>query len=207
VNDIIEHSPPGPDIRGPHNFFLELAEVPSLLALHVDSPVIALAEQLTEPGSLTMPWRVQVALNIPHFPHRPGLPHIDGSPPESDGRPGTSTMLVGVVMSEQRHENEGNLWVWPGSHLLHAAYFHEHGPDAFFEAADYPRVQLPEPQQICGNPGDVLLAHYVLGHNIGGNTSIVVRGAAYFRVKAGGHDSHWREFLQNPWLEYRAIHH
>jgi hypothetical protein len=206
IDNIIEHSPPGPDIRGPHNFFLDLAEEPSLLALLVDSPVIGLAEQLTEPGSLDVPRQVQLALNIPNFPHRPGFSHIDGSPPESDGRPGTFTMLVGVLVSEQRNEDEGNLWVWPGSHLRHATYFHEHGPDAFFEAAGYPPVQLPEPQQICGGPGDVLLAHYLLGHNIGGNTSNVVRRAAYFRVKARGHDSRWREFLQYPWMEYRAVH-
>jgi len=40
----------------------------------------------------------------------------------------------------------------PGPHVTHAEYFREHGPDAFFEAAGYPPVRLPEPEQIRG-PG------------------------------------------------------
>ena len=47
-----------------------------------------------------------------------------------------------------------------------------------------------------------MLAHYLLGHNIGGNTSRAVRRAVYFRIKRAGHDPRWREFLQDPWLDY-----
>jgi hypothetical protein len=53
--------------------------------------------------------------------------------------------------------------------------------------------------------GDLLLAHYLLGHNIGGNTSAQVRRAVYFRVKRAGHDARWREFLQDPWLDYDPV--
>ncbi len=95
--------------------------------------------------------------------------------------------------------------MWPGSHLAHAAYFRTRGPDAFFAAGGYPPVQLPEPEQVTGEPGDLLLAHYLLGHNIGGNTSSAVRRAAYFRVKRTGHDRRWREFLTDPWLDYEPV--
>jgi ectoine hydroxylase-related dioxygenase (phytanoyl-CoA dioxygenase family) len=88
---------------------------------------------------------------------------------------------------------------------LNAEYFRTHGADSFFEARGYPPIELPEPIQIRGRTGDVLLAHYLLGHNIGGNTSSAVRRAAYFRVKAKGHDQRWREILQDPFLEYDAI--
>jgi ectoine hydroxylase-related dioxygenase (phytanoyl-CoA dioxygenase family) len=88
---------------------------------------------------------------------------------------------------------------------LNAEYFRTHGADSFFEARGYPPIELPEPIQIRGGTGDVLLAHYLLGHNIGGNTSSGVRRAAYFRVKAKGHDERWREILQDPFLEYEAI--
>ena len=128
------------------------------------------------------PWQVQVALNIPPNPHRPGMHHLDGFPPEPDGRPGTFTMLAGVLMSDQRDPDAGNLWVWPGTHLTHAAYFREHGPDAFFAAGGYPPIPLPEPEQVTGEPGDLLLAHYLLGHNIGGNKP-AVRRAVYYRIK------------------------
>jgi hypothetical protein len=205
IDELIAASPPGPDVRGPHNYFPESAQAPALLALLTESPALALAEGLTGPGTLEVPWQVQVALNIPAFPHRPGMHHIDGAPAEADGRPGTFTLLAGVLMSDQRDEDAGNLWVWPGTHLRHARYFREHGPDAFFAAAGYPPIQLPEPEQIRGRAGDLLLAHYLLGHNIGGNTSARTRRAVYFRVKRFGHDPRWREFLQDPWLDYDTV--
>jgi hypothetical protein len=34
-------------------------------------------------------------------------------------------------MTDQLYENSGNLWVWPGTHLAHAAYFRDHGPELF----------------------------------------------------------------------------
>jgi hypothetical protein len=39
----------------------------------------------------------------------------------------------------------------------------------------------------------------------GGNTSQAVRRAVYFRVKRTGHNPRWREFLQDPWLEYDTV--
>ena len=68
-----------------------------------------------------------------------------------------------------------------------------------------PPIRLPEPEQVTGEAGDLLLAHYLLGHNIGGNTSRAVRRAVYFRIKRAGHDPRWREFLQDPWLDYDAL--
>ena len=68
-----------------------------------------------------------------------------------------------------------------------------------------PADAAPEAEQVTGRPGDLLLAHYLLGHNIGGNTSGAVRRAAYYRIKRAGHDSHWREFVADPWRDYDAI--
>jgi hypothetical protein len=205
IDELIGREPPGPGVRGPHNYFRPAAVAPELAALVAGSPAFGLAESLTGPGTLEAPGQVQVALNVPPFPHRPGLPHIDGYPPEPGGRPGTFTMLAGVLMSGQRDPDAGNLWVWPGTHRAHAAYFREHGPDAFFAAGGYPPIRLPEPEQVTGEAGDLLLAHYLLGHNIGGNTSPAVRRAAYFRVKRSGHDPRWREFLTDPWLDYDPV--
>jgi hypothetical protein len=41
--------------------------------------------------------------------------------------------------------------------------------------------------------------------NVGGNTSWAVRRAVYFRIKQAGHDPRWREFLQDPWLDYDIV--
>lgn len=205
IDGLIEREPPGAGVRGPVNYFPEAARAPELAALLIGSPAFGLAEALTGAGTLEVPGQVQVALNIPPFPHQPGMHHIDGFPPEPDGRPGTFTILAGVLMSDQRGPDAGNLWVWPGTHLTHAAYFREHGPDASFAAGGYPPIRLPQPEQVTGEPGDLLLAHYLLGHNIGGNTSDAVRRAVYFRVKRSGHDPRWREFLQDVWLDYDLI--
>jgi Phytanoyl-CoA dioxygenase (PhyH) len=205
IDQLIAREPPGDDVRGPYNYFAEAAQAPELAALLTGSRAFGLAEALTGAGTLVAPWQVQVALNIPPFPHRPGMHHIDGFPPGPDGRPGTFTMLAGVLMSGQRGPDAGNLWVWPGTHLTHAAYFREHGPDAFFAAGGYPPIELPGPEQVTGEPGDLLLAHYLLGHNIGGNTSPAVRRAVYYRIKRAGHDRRWREFLADPWLDYDGV--
>ena len=205
IDELIDREPPGPDVRGPFNYFPEAARAPELAALLTGSPAFGLAEALTGPATLVAPEQVQVALNIPPFPHRPGMHHIDGFPPEPGGRPGTFTMLAGVLMSDQGDQDAGNLWVWPGTHLAHAEYFRGHGPDAFVAAGGYPPIRLPEPEQVTGEAGDLLLAHYLLGHNIGGNTSQAVRRAVYYRVKRAGHDPRWREFLADPWLDYDTI--
>jgi phytanoyl-CoA dioxygenase PhyH len=205
IDELIKLDPPGPQVRGPRNYFPAAAQAPALAALLTGSPAFGLAESLTGPGTLDVPWQLQVALNIPPFPHRPGMHHLDGAPAEPDGRPGTFTMLAGVLMSDQRGQDAGNLWVWPGTHLTHAEHFRAHGPEAFLAAAGYPPIRLPEPEQVTGEAGDLLLAHYLLGHNIGGNTSRAVRRAVYFRIKRAGHDPRWREFLQDPWLDYDAV--
>jgi hypothetical protein len=153
IDTLVTAKPPGAEVRGQHFYFPVAAKVPSLLALLMGTPAFSCAESLTGAGTLEVPAQVQVALNIPPFPHRPGGSHIDGYPPLPDGRPGTFTMLAGVLMSDQEGQNGGNLWTWPGSHLTHARYFAEHGPDAFFEAKGYPPVDLPEPTQVMAGPG------------------------------------------------------
>ena len=205
IDRIVEAKPPGDEVRGPHFYFPGTAKVPSLLALLTETAAWSCLESLTGAGTLAVPEHVQVALNIPPFPHRPGRPHIDGYPPLPDGRPGTFTMLACVLMSDQPGGDGGNLWTWPGTHLTHARYFAEHGPDAFFEAAGYPPVGLPEPEQVSGRAGDLLLAHFLLGHNIGGNLADTTRRALYFRMKRHDHDPRWREFLRDAWLDYPPV--
>jgi hypothetical protein len=205
IDEVVAADPPAADKRGNHFYFLEAKDEPALIEPLTDSPAFRLAEELAGAGTLEIPWQVQVALNIPPYAHRPGIPHIDAANPEPTGEPvgGTFTLLAGILMTDQLTENSGNLWVWPGTHLTHAAYFRDHGPQLF---CAYPTVDLPEPEQVKGRAGDLLLAHYLLGHNIGGNfESEQTRRALYFRVSAVGHASHQSEFLQDPWLDYQPI--
>lgn len=205
IDEVVTADPPAADKHGSHFYFLRTKDEPALLAPLTGSRAFALAEQLVGAGIPQVPWQVQVALNIPPFAHRPGRPHIDAGNPEPTGEPvdSTFTLLAGILMSDQLTENSGNLWVWPGTHLTHAAYFREHGPRMF---CAYPPIDLPEPEQITGQAGDLLLAHYLLGHNIGGNyESEQTRRALYFRISAVDHASHRNEFLQDPWFDYQPI--
>jgi Phytanoyl-CoA dioxygenase (PhyH) len=205
IDEVAAADPPVAGKRGSHFYFLETKDEPALMATLTGSPAFGLAEELAGTGTLEIPWQVQVALNIPPYSHRPGRPHIDAANPEPTGEPirGTFTLLAGILMTDQLTENSGNLWVWPGTHLTHAAYFRDHGPHLF---CAYPPIDLPEPEQVKGRAGDLLLAHYLLGHNIGGNyESEQTRRALYFRISAVDHAAHRSEFLQDPWLDYKPI--
>ena len=205
IDDVAAADPPAEDKRGPHFYFLKTKDEPALIAPLTCSPALGLAEDLAGRGTLEVPRQVQIALNIPPYPHRPGGPHIDASNAEPADGPvrGTFTMLAGILMTDQLTEDSGNLWVWPGSHLTHAAYFRQHGPRMF---CAYPPIDLPAPEQVTGHAGDLLLAHYLLGHNIGGNyESGQTRRALYFRISNIDHASHRDDFLQDTWLDYEPI--
>jgi Phytanoyl-CoA dioxygenase (PhyH) len=206
IDTLIHEQPPPENHVGPHFYWLSTLEGGPLPALFYDTPVRSLAQSLIEPGEIEIAFsQVQVALNIPPFSHRPGGHHLDGYQ-EGVQEPGTFTMLAGLLMTEQSVENSGNLWVWPGTHRTHAALFRERGPVAFMEYKGYPQIELPEPVQVLGGPGDVLLAHYMLGHNIGGNyASDRVRQAVYFRLRRVGHEHRWRECLCDELLEFEPV--
>lgn len=199
----VESEPPPAGHHGPHSYFLAAAPDDALSALLFESPALSVAESLIAPGKFDAPDQVQLSLNVPPLDHLPGGPHMDGlAPPETDGRPGTFTLLAGILLTDQVAEQMGNLWVWPGSHLSAAAYLREHGPDALLSSIPYPRVELAEPRQLVGRAGDVVLAHYLLGHNIGGNTSAVTREVVYFRLRREGHRGRWRECVRDALLEF-----
>jgi ectoine hydroxylase-related dioxygenase (phytanoyl-CoA dioxygenase family) len=202
------HEPPPAGHTGPYFYFLGDPLPDGLCALLFGSPALRAAESLIEPGKFEAPDHVQVSRSIPPFNHRPGGPHMDGlTPPEPSGRPGTFTLLAGIFLTDQVGENMGNLWVWPGSHRSAGAYFCERGPEAILASVPYPPVDLGEPRQVTGRAGDLLLAHYLLGHNMGGNTSNVTREVVYFRLRREGHRERWRDAIQDPLLEFEPVVH
>lgn len=202
----LRHNPPADEHRGPFFYFLGDPLPDPLTALLFSSPAMAVAESLIAPGTFEALDQIQVSLNIPPYDHRPGGPHIDGlSPPEPTGRPGTFTLLAGVFLTDQTVVDTGNLWVWPGSHRLAAAYLRQHGPDQLLLSIPYPPVALPDARPVMGRAGDLLLAHYLLGHNMGGNTSPAMREAVYFRLRRQGHRERWSDAVRDPFLEFEPI--
>jgi hypothetical protein len=214
IEDLRQREPPPP--QGHHSYGLKVTPPHPFLSLLLDTPALPLIESLIGRGRLIIPPQAQVALNIPPHDHRPGGPHIDGlTPLEDDGRPGTFTMLAGFFLTDQAVENVGNLWVWPGTHRACADYFREHGPEALAESIAYdaigeiyrayPPVVLPPPRQVLGRTGDMLLAHYMLGHNIGGNTSTTTRQVVYFRLQRFGHRESWKAYVQDVFHDFEPV--
>lgn len=72
-----------------------------LLDLFLGDGIVDAVQPLIRDGlPFDRPTFAQVALTIPPHPHRPGHPHIDGlTPAEDDGRPGTFTLLAGLVLT------------------------------------------------------------------------------------------------------------
>ncbi|GAA1950442.1 phytanoyl-CoA dioxygenase family protein [Catenulispora subtropica] len=211
IGEVIDSDPPAEGYVGHHFYFPKAADEPALIAPLTSHgrdggpSGFAYAEALTAPGVLKKPWQVQVALNIPPFPQRPGRPHIDAQNAEPDTAlvPNTFTLLAGVFVTDQMTEDSGNLWVWPGTHRTHAEYFQQRGVEMF---CAYPDIELPDPEQITARAGDLLLAHYLLGHNIGGNSaSETTRRMLYYRVSARGHFDRPERILTEPWYQYDAV--
>lgn len=206
IQGLLRHNPPAGQHRGPFFHWLDDPLPEPLKALLFSSPAMAVAESLIAPGKFEALDQVQISLNIPPYDHRPGGPHIDGlSPPEPTGRPGTFTLLAGVFLTDQVVVDTGNLWVWPGSHRLTADYLREHGPDQLLPSVPYPPVALPDACPVMGHAGDLLLAHYLLGHNMGGNMSGTMREVVYFRLRREGHRERWRDIVQEAFLEFESL--
>jgi len=206
IDGLVADEPPPADRRGFHFYWCDEPEPddPLLTAL-TRSPAFDIAQSLIAPRVLAVPRQVQVSLNLPPWRHRPGGPHLDGiSVREPDGRPGTFTMLAGILLTDQSLPDMGNLWAWPGSHELFAAHLRRAGPQALVEM-EHPQMKLAPPEQITGKAGDLLLAHYLLGHNMGGNLSETVRRVVYYRLKSETHAAEWQACVQDPLREFAPV--
>ena len=210
IDELVAADPPLEGHVGHHFYFPRAADEPALIGPLTEAGpdgvrAFGYEEALADAGLLEPPQQVQVALNIPPFPHRPGRPHIDAaiSEPTPGFRPNSFTLLAGVFVTDQLTENSGNLWVWPGTHRTHAEYFRKRGVEMY---CAYPDIELPEPEQVTARAGDLLLAHYLLGHNIGGNyESDTTRRMLYYRVSARGHADRPERILTEPWYEYGPV--
>jgi hypothetical protein len=217
VAAMLTAEPPPADRTGPYFLWPRFAQPGEgghdhgLLRFYRAAGIGALAAGLLRPEVPPQePQFAQLAATIPSWPHRPGGPHIDGiSPPSPDRTPGTFSLLAGAWLTDHSEPDQGNLWVWPGTHLRFGAYLAERGADALsrLHPEPYPPIELGEPQQVIGPPGTVLLAHYLLAHNIGGHsgpTGSPMRLVVYFRLEAAGHSSRWRDAVTDPLSEFRA---
>lgn len=203
--DELQHET-APGMTGPHSHWRDAADEPILMGLLTDTAALDCVASLLSPHGVEVRPQVQVALTIPPHDHRPGRGHIDGcNPPEADGRPGSFSLLAGIVLSDQSCNNRGNLWVWPGSHMEIGDYLRREGPEALVATCGMPPADHSNGIQVHATSGALLLSHFLLSHNTGGNVSDEIRKTLYFRIKAEGHDLRWRECLRQPLLEFPTV--
>lgn len=210
IDAAVASDPPPADTRGQHFYFLTPDRLPAADAALRESGAWRTAEELVAPHRLDHALdHIQIALNIPVFPHRPGGPHIDGHRPEQ-AEPRSFTLLAAVYLVDESEPDAGNLWVWPGSHLVHQRLFAERGVGALLPVSGqptllHPGVTFAEPTAVFARRGDLLLAHFLLGHNIGGNITDVVRRIVYYRLSADGHAARWSETFLDVFTEYEPV--
>ncbi|HWE56828.1 MAG TPA: phytanoyl-CoA dioxygenase family protein [Acidimicrobiales bacterium] len=210
IDDVIDDDPPGPDTVGPHFYFLPPTRLPSADAALRSSGALEAAGELVSPLGLDHGLdHIQIALNIPPYIHRPGGPHIDGHRPDQ-AEPHSFTMLAAIFLTDESQPDSGNLWVWPGSHMDHQAIFKEQGTHALLGVSGHtlsldrpPR--LSEPRPVLAARGDLLLAHFLLGHNIGGNQTDRTRTILYYRLSCPDHRLRWESTFLDPLTEYEPV--
>lgn len=209
VDALLERDPPPPNEWNKHAYAPSPRDMwECVRALH-ESGALALAEQLVAPHWLENEVdHVQVALSYPNFRHWPGGPHLDMH--GGHGEPGSFTVLVGIYLGDESESGRGNLHVWPGSHYDHARLFTERGVDVLQQTFGHatlldPPMPLGASVPVLAKRGDVVLAHFLLGHNSSGNETNQMRRIIYFRLAADGHRARWRETFLDPLTEYPRL--
>lgn len=198
-----------PDHSGQRGWFLPPRRLPRCEDVLRLSPAAGIADELVAPNTLELAFdHIQIATTAPGRSHIPGGPHIDGHRPGQD--PQSFTLLAGVLLSDQQASQSGNLWVWPGSHLDHQHLFRERGPKVLLETGGHsttldPPPELRPPVELRGKRGDLLLAHFLLGHNKGGNTADHARRTIYYRLAVPGHPDRWEQTFLDAWTEYPRV--
>jgi len=166
-------------------FCPDITATPAITDLFERSGARTLVESAT--GALKPVTSAQIALRWPRLEEATGVgrAHIDGLYSPTNGVPAGKifnfTALACVLLSDLPEEFAGNFTVWPGSHLVHERHFREHGAEALLKE---PRLELGAAKQITGKAGDVILAHYLLGHTVSANCSPHIRYAIFFRLES-----------------------
>lgn len=202
----------------------EYLSTPAIMGLLDKSPLPRLAESLLGAGKVEPCNQAQVALRFPARPDAPAperLVHVDGLHSARHGpfarRPAKTkvryTMGIGVMLSPLPRPFMGNFTVYPGTHRQLARKIKSAGLGSL-RAGLEKALDLPEPVQVTGKPGDAVLFHYQLAHDKERNLSCDIRYMAFFRL---WHADAWNDVstdyltraMADPWLEWpgmRGLH-
>lgn len=180
----------------------------SILNLLYETPVYQIMESAISPRKFTLDGGAQIALRFPVM-KTPGAlhPHIDGMSSSNNkirkGSIYSFTALAGILLSDVPNHFWGNFTAWPGTHAMFADYFKDNGPGILKQSL--PPVKLPQPEQITGKSGDMILSHYLTAHTVVVNVSPYIRYAVFFRLKHVDHESHGEKVFSDLWQEWPGM--
>jgi hypothetical protein len=98
IDALVAGSPPPAGAISSYSYARPPGRLPAPTAALRESPALRLAETLVSPRTLNHDLHhIQIALSIP---------------------PDSFTMLAGIYLVDESAPDSGNLWVWPGSHLV-----------------------------------------------------------------------------------------
>jgi ectoine hydroxylase-related dioxygenase (phytanoyl-CoA dioxygenase family) len=181
---------------------------PEIMDLFLKSPIHEIVDEVLGIGNIV--WGTgQIAIRKAHncTDRIPPVAHIDGFAAPLNGVPPgqiyNHTALVGVFLTPVQSAFAGNFTVWPGSHLTYERYFRDRGPRAMNESM--PQLELGQARQLMCDPGDVILAHYSLGHTAAVNTSDSDRIAVFFRIVLRSVEADRWRYLTHMWTGWRLV--
>ncbi|MCX5418098.1 phytanoyl-CoA dioxygenase family protein [Streptomyces sp. NBC_00059] len=189
------------------SFAPELEEHPDLLTVYQHSGLAELAGDLLRPARTAPVTRAQIQIRLPHGAQQPvKRMHVDGvSCPHLEPRDlRTFTFIVGVVLDGSATADAGALHYVPGGHHQMARFFATDW--ALGQPAQTPDdIDAQNGTAFTAEPGDVVVMHHLVPHQVGINTSSTPRVMAYFRVHHAQHTDLALRALSDPWLEYPAL--
>lgn len=211
---LVASQPPPEGKVGFHHYFEHPTALPVADRVLRESGVLSLAGELVAPLAIDLAFdHIQIATSIYGWDHRPFGGHIDGYGIPGQTEPHTFTLLAGIYLDDESEPGRGNIWVWPGSHLVHAELFQQRGVDALLGPDSHGghACLLDQPpdfgrgEPVLARRGDVLLAHYLLAHNQSGNMWSPLRRIAYYRLAASNHRARWAATQTDALLEYKPV--
>lgn len=205
---------PGKDAYADDEDYLsERSDTPAIMALLYETPLWDLAQSLLGLGDVERPSQGQIALRFPAAKDEHDgevHAHIDGmwskNNPKAIER---FTMCAGILLTDLPRKDMGNLTVFPGSHARIAKAV-ARGGTGFWKKRLVESIELPEPAQVTGRRGDVVLFNFQLAHDRGRNIAATIRCMVYFRFS---HKNAWRNddvaylrrAMTDPWLEWPGL--
>mmetsp|Transcript_20451 Transcript_20451/g.23160 ORF Transcript_20451/g.23160 Transcript_20451/m.23160 type:complete len:405 (+) Transcript_20451:75-1289(+) len=186
----------------------------TILGLLYKSPAWTLVQRLLGKGNASIKGAPQIALKAPTLNKKNNDEQVDPTGWHTDGTAGgqysAMTMLVGITLSAQREPNCGNLCVHPGSHEILLPIYRkkvQNGEPSYDEEGSEPRLALPNGIHVLAEPGDIILAHQKLAHQVAPNTTSNIRYQIYFRIRHKNHSDYIKSgvLLDDLWVEFEGL--